>query len=82
MKTKLVEDTNQAGQLPKLQVTTLLCGSVNFIMWDDGGMTNMDEVCKKGRGPRGLLPNPMHRIGCQNVRKMYSIGKMARRGGN
>ena len=70
MKTKLVEDTESSR-------TTSQTPGDNFIMWGDGGMTNMDEVCKKGRGPRGLLPNPMHRIGYWNVRKMYSIGKIA-----
>ena len=40
-------------------------------------MTDTGEICKEARGLRRSLANPkiMHRIGCWNVRTMYSIGK-------
>ena len=42
-------------------------------------MMDTGQTRKEARGLRGSLANPkiMHRIGCWNVRTMYSIGKTA-----
>lgn len=41
-------------------------------------MTDTGEICKEVYGLRGLLVNfkMMYRVGCWNVRTMYSIGKI------
>ena len=51
----------------------------NYITWDDGRMMDKGQTRKEARGLRGSLANPtiMRRIGCWNVRTMYSIGKTA-----
>ena len=40
-------------------------------------MTDTGEICKEARVPKGSLANPkiLHRIGCWNVRTLYSVGK-------
>ena len=42
-------------------------------------MTDMGENCKEARVLKGSLANPkiVHRIGCWNVRTLYSVGKTA-----
>ena len=42
-------------------------------------MTDTGEICKEARVLKGSLANPniLHRIGCWNVRTLYSVGKTA-----
>ena len=51
----------------------------NYITWDDGSMTDMSQSRKEARMLMRSFANPKQkrRIGCWNVRTMYSIGKTA-----
>ena len=59
--------------------TTCQTPGDKFITWDDGGMMDTGKICKEPCGSRGSLANPkiIHKIGCWNVKTMYSSGKTA-----
>ena len=50
-----------------------------FISWVDGSMTTMGESRKGAHSPNNSLANPKTKVkmGCWNVRTMFSEGKTA-----
>ena len=50
-----------------------------FINWVDGSMSTMGESRKGAHSPTNSLANPKTKVkvGCWNVRTMFSVGKTA-----
>ena len=50
-----------------------------FISWVDGSMTTMGESQRGAHSPNNSLENPKTKVkvGCWNVRTMFSVGKTA-----
>ena len=80
-KTSLITETGTSRNTGYNGCGTTICWTPDdaFITWIDGAMTTMSETRKGAHSPNKSFADPKTKIkiGCWNVRTMFSVGKTA-----